>query len=450
MDYNVRLILHRFSWIHQKQWQAEETCKESATLPSNGSVETAAVYRLCRIKIPKSQLPQQVVQLEIHTWPPLMARSTCCCCCNKAVSTSDNSLAGMLRFTRLELSSRFLCFHTLLRPPVLHQKPVTCGSIWPRPCKMQELGDAWRSFLRTAFGAAIWPQAHRIPWKRQMAKLLRWGLGLLWSLMTRCTLSSWWRTKSWGRFQGSLSYQQLGIHKDKAKLLQDSSNVGSLPGKEQNGGLTYLFLTTQSWTDLGGSESTAATCRKWKKDLQTSWPIATKKRSRVALSVASCDNLLVIRENVKRWWCKGDACYCCTDRKVGFDYKTLCRFGHSVDWVAAPQNNDVPFRLKENDIATWKIHASFLVSNKNTKTRMFLFTVEGYGRRFVHRNWPLGIVWELKLHIPSPARSAGRVGWGSQLPEGYDVYFREWWKKFPIKPQRWVWTDYFVDVFLWV
>ncbi len=84
-------------------------------------------------------------------------------------------------------------------------------------------------------------------------------------------------------------------------------------------GQTHLFLTTQSWTDLGGSESTAATCRKWKKDLQTSWPIATKKRSRVALSVASCDNLLVIRDNAKRWWCKGDACFCCTDRKVGFD-----------------------------------------------------------------------------------------------------------------------------------
>ena len=58
---------------------AQEIYKEFATLPSNRSAETAAVaaYRLLRT-IPNRALPQQVVQLEIRTWAPLMARSTCC------------------------------------------------------------------------------------------------------------------------------------------------------------------------------------------------------------------------------------------------------------------------------------------------------------------------------------------------------------------------------------
>lgn len=38
---------------------------------------------------------------------------------------------------------------------------------------------------------------------------------------------------------------------------------------------------------------------------------------------------------------------------------------------------------------------------------MFFFAVEGYGTHFVHQNRPPGIVWEPKLHIPSPVRSAG-------------------------------------------
>lgn len=47
---------------------AQEIYKEFATLPSNRSAETAAVaaYRLLRT-IPNSELPQQVVQLEIRT-----------------------------------------------------------------------------------------------------------------------------------------------------------------------------------------------------------------------------------------------------------------------------------------------------------------------------------------------------------------------------------------------
>jgi len=45
---------------------------------------------------------------------------------------------------------------------------------------------------------------------------------------------------------------QLGIHKDKAILLQDSSKLG-LQRKGYRVRTDSPFLTTQSWTDLGGS-----------------------------------------------------------------------------------------------------------------------------------------------------------------------------------------------------
>ena len=51
---------------------------------------------------------------------------------------------------------------------------------------------------------------------------------------------------------------QLGMHTEKAELLQDSSKLGSLLGEGQNGRTDSPFLTTQSWTDLGGSEYAAA------------------------------------------------------------------------------------------------------------------------------------------------------------------------------------------------
>ena len=51
---------------------------------------------------------------------------------------------------------------------------------------------------------------------------------------------------------------QLGIHKDKAILLQDSSKLGSLQRKGHRVRTDTPFLTTQSWTDLGGSGLAAA------------------------------------------------------------------------------------------------------------------------------------------------------------------------------------------------
>ena len=51
---------------------------------------------------------------------------------------------------------------------------------------------------------------------------------------------------------------QLGMHTEKAELLQESSKLGSLLGEEQKGRTDSPFLTTKSWTDLGGSEYAAA------------------------------------------------------------------------------------------------------------------------------------------------------------------------------------------------
>ena len=48
-------------------------------------------------------------------------------------------LAGTVK--KIPLAFGFPYFHTLLQPFVLHQKHLACGSIWPRPCKTQELGD---------------------------------------------------------------------------------------------------------------------------------------------------------------------------------------------------------------------------------------------------------------------------------------------------------------------
>ena len=96
-------------------------------------------------------------QLEIRTCAPLMARSTCYY--NKAGSTSGNSLVWMLRFSWLG----FPCFHTT---PATSPTPKAC-CLWINLAQTMQNTAAWRSLLRTAFGAARRPKAHGIPWKSQ-------------------------------------------------------------------------------------------------------------------------------------------------------------------------------------------------------------------------------------------------------------------------------------------
>ena len=64
----------------------------------------------------------------------------------------------------------------------------------------------------------------------------------------------------------------------KAKLLQSSSNFGSLPGKEQTRKTDSPFLKTQSWTDLGGSESAASYLSQVDEERPAKFLAATKRR----------------------------------------------------------------------------------------------------------------------------------------------------------------------------
>ena len=245
---------------------AQEIYKESATLPSNRSAETAAVT------------PYRRSAHEHHWWREV-----------PAVRGSFNfwQFSGLDAEVHSAGTVKKIPFWPLDFRVVAHysgrlfytKKAVACGSIWPRPCKTQELGDDFWGLqqdgqrLMEYRGSADASVRCQI----KMMKFLRWwGLGFLWGLMRRCTLSSWRIRTSWGRFQRSLSFavqvgistntklvifqkedfkyvtSHLGIHKDKTKLLQDCSKLGSLPGKEQTGRTDSPFLTTQSWRDLGG------------------------------------------------------------------------------------------------------------------------------------------------------------------------------------------------------
>ena len=175
-------------WFLHRRWQPGK----SATLPSHGSAETAAVaaYRLVRT-IPNSQLytstggeigDSHMSRIDGEKYLLLQQGS---------FNFSEVHSAGSVQKIALEFhyddlletsSREFPCFHTLLRP--FCPAPKACY-----PAKHRSLELAWRGLHLSQ------QDGQRLTVCQRRMKFLPWGLGFLWSLMRRCTLKSWWRNQ---------------------------------------------------------------------------------------------------------------------------------------------------------------------------------------------------------------------------------------------------------------
>ena len=179
-----------------------------------------------------------------------MARSTCCY--SKAVSTSGNSEEDSFGLWISVFS------HT---SPAVRPTPKAFSLRINLAQTMQNTG-AWRSLLRTAFGAARRPKAHGIPWMR---------LGLSMEPGEKMHVEFLMKDKNILRqIAKVLVIRSPGRH----------SNFGSLPGKEQTRKTDSPFLKTQGWTDLGGSES-AANCLSQVDEERPAKLLAATKRRRI-------------------------------------------------------------------------------------------------------------------------------------------------------------------------